>query len=96
MDVERAVDAFTRLLDAIEIRLPSNSTHSTHVCGHKQPSLEGIDLPYSESVIKASLEADSFLECFLSALPIRHLNFRYIAPRHSTPKSDRIYKSTTC
>jgi hypothetical protein len=81
MDVERAVSAFTRLLDAIEIRLPSNSIHSTHDCGHKQPSLEGIALPYSESVIEASfIEEDSFLECFLSALPIRHLNFRYIAP----------------
>jgi hypothetical protein len=73
MDVERAVSAFTRLLDAIEMRLPSTSTHST--------SLEGIALPYSKPTIEASfIEAGSFLECFLSALPIRHLDFRHIAP----------------
>ena len=81
MDVEKAVSAFTRLLDAIEIRLPSILTHSTHDCGQKQPSFEGIALPYSEPVIEVSfIEAGSFLECFLLALPIRHLDFRYIAP----------------
>ncbi|CDM30150.1 hypothetical protein DTO013E5_8168 [Penicillium roqueforti] len=73
MDVERAVSAFTRLLDAIEIRLPSTLIHSTYDCG--------IALPYSELVIKASfIETGSFIECFLSALPIRRLAFRYIAP----------------
>lgn len=78
MDIERAVSAFTRLLDAIEIRLPSSSIHD---CGREQPSFEGIALPYSESVIEASFtEVDSFAGCFLSALPVRRLNFRYIAP----------------
>ncbi|KAJ6133748.1 hypothetical protein N7523_000070 [Penicillium sp. IBT 18751x] len=78
MDVERAVSAFTRLLDAIEIRLPSSSIHE---CGREQPSLGGIALPYSKSVIEASFtELDSFAGCFLLALPVRQLNFRYIAP----------------
>lgn len=80
MDVERAVSPFTRLLDAIEIGLPSSSTHD---CGCEQPSFsfEGINLPYSESVIEASFtQVDSFTGHFLSALPVRQLNFRYIAP----------------
>lgn len=88
IDVERAVNAFIRLLDAIEIRLPSNSTHSTHASDHKQPSFEGIALPYSESVMETSfIEADSFVKSFLSALPIRHLKFCHIAPgiRLQTP-----------
>ncbi|CAI7644590.1 unnamed protein product [Penicillium manginii] len=88
LDVERAVSALTRLLDAIEIRLPSNSTHSTHESDHKQPSFEGIALPYSGSVIKASfIEPDTFVKAFLSALPVRHLKFRHIAPgiRLQTP-----------
>lgn len=77
-DIERAVSAFTRLIDAIEARLPSSSTHD---CGCEQPSFEGINLPYSESVIEASFtQVDSFTGCFLSALPVRQLNFRYIAP----------------
>jgi hypothetical protein len=76
MDVERAVSAFTRLLDAIEIRLSSRSIQQC-----EQPSFEGIALPYSDSVIEASfIETDSFIGCFLSALPVRQLNFRYIAP----------------
>ncbi|KAJ5976047.1 hypothetical protein N7481_009754 [Penicillium waksmanii] len=78
MDVERAVSAFTRLLDAIEIRLPPSSTHDR---GREDPNFEGITLPYSESVVEASfIEVDSFARCFLSALPVRQLNFRYIAP----------------
>ncbi|KAJ5138557.1 uncharacterized protein N7515_003405 [Penicillium bovifimosum] len=88
VDVERAVSAFTRLLDAIEIRLPSISTHSTHDSDNKQPSFEGIALPYSESVMEASfIKADWFVKSFLSALPIRHLKFRHIAPgiRLQTP-----------
>jgi hypothetical protein len=79
MDVEKAVGAFTRLLDAIEIRLPSTS--SIHDSGWEKSGFKGIALPYSGSVIEASfIEADSFASCFLSALPVRQLNFRYIAP----------------
>ncbi|KAJ5995751.1 hypothetical protein N7481_002728 [Penicillium waksmanii] len=88
MDVERAVGAFTRLLDAIEIRLPSNSMHTTQDNDHKQSSLEDIVLPYSESVLDASfIEADWFIRSFLAALPIRHLKFRHLAPgiRLQTP-----------
>ncbi|CAI7576292.1 unnamed protein product [Penicillium pancosmium] len=78
MDVKRAVSAFTRLLDAIEIRLPTTWTHDH---GRENPNFEGIALPYSESVMEASfIEVDSFARCFLSALPNRQLNFRYIAP----------------
>lgn len=81
VDVERAVSAFTRLLDAIEIRLPSPLTHSFEDCGQEKPNLEGISLPYPKAAIEvSSIEAASFLERFLLDLPIRHLNFRYIAP----------------
>ncbi|CAG7989856.1 unnamed protein product [Penicillium salamii] len=74
MDVEKAVSAFTRLLDAIEIRLPP-LTHSFDDCG------QSISLPYPKAAIEASsIEGASFLEHFLLNLPIRHLNFRYIAP----------------
>lgn len=77
VDVERAVSAFTRLLDTIEARLPSSSIRH----GLEQQSLRQIALPYPESVIRASsTELDSFTGQFLSALPVRQLNFRYIAP----------------
>ncbi|KAJ5599181.1 hypothetical protein N7450_000248 [Penicillium hetheringtonii] len=81
MDVERAVSSFTRLVDAIETRLPSDTTNATDDLGQSKPNLEGISLPYPESVIEASfIEADSFLGLFFSTLPARLLNFRYIAP----------------
>lgn len=88
LDVERAGVAFTRLLDAIEIRIPSNSSNSTCNSDQKQSSLEGITLPYSDSVMNASfIEADWFIKSFLAALPIRHVKFRHIAPgiRIQTP-----------
>ncbi|KAJ5333171.1 hypothetical protein MYU51_021163 [Penicillium brevicompactum] len=87
-DVEQAVSAFTRLLDAIEGRHPSKSTDTTHDSGKSQPSFEGIALPYSESVMDASfIEADSFIKSFLSALPARRIKFSHIAPgiRLQTP-----------
>lgn len=81
VDVERAVRAFTRLLDAIESRLPSRLKTSSNDCRQEQPSPERLSLPYSKAVIEeSSIDAGSFLECFLSALPTRHLNFCYIAP----------------
>jgi len=77
-DIEGAVTAFTRLLDAIEARLPSSSTDGN---GLEQLSFEKMALPYSESVIGASsTKANSFTGRFLSALPVRQLKFRYIAP----------------
>ncbi|KAJ5114059.1 hypothetical protein N7456_002593 [Penicillium angulare] len=90
VDVERAVSAFTRLVDAIETRLPSNlnTAHSKHDPGHQKPSIEGVTLPYSNSVIEASfIEADSFLGHFFSTLPVRHIKFNHIAPgiRLQTP-----------
>lgn len=86
MDIERAVSAFTRLLDAIETRLPSSSSHEQ---GLEKPSFEEIALPYSESVIDASFtKLDSFTGSFLSALPGRQLRFRYIAPGIRLQNSD--------
>ncbi|CEJ61353.1 hypothetical protein PMG11_09888 [Penicillium brasilianum] len=77
-DVEGAVTAFTRLLDAIEARLPSSSTDGDTL---EQLSFEKMALPYSESVIGAlSINVGSFSGRFLSALPVRQLKFRYIAP----------------
>ena len=71
MDVERAVTAFTRLLDAIETRLPSKSIDLGYYCGQKQFDIKGIPLPYSESVIQTSfIKSDFFLEVFLSALSL--------------------------
>ena len=72
LEVKRAVSALTRLLDAIEARL----TYSL-----EEPRRKKITLPFSESVVKAlSIKVDSFNGQFLSALPVRQLNFRYIAP----------------
>ncbi|KAJ5612064.1 hypothetical protein N7510_005258 [Penicillium lagena] len=85
VDVERAVSAFTRLLDAIEARLPSSSIHH----GLEQQSLGQIPLPYPESVLRASsIEVDSFTGQFLSGLPVRQLDFRYIAPGIRVQSSD--------
>lgn len=68
-DLEKAVVAFTRLLDAIESRLPPNTSN------------QEIELPYSDLVIDKSLPAkNSFIRSFISALPPRHMKFRYIAP----------------
>lgn len=68
-DLEKAVVAFTRLLDAIESRLPPTTSN------------QEIELPYSDLVIDKSLPAkNSFIRSFLSALPPRHMKFRYIAP----------------
>jgi hypothetical protein len=67
-DIEKAVVAFTRL-DAIESRLPPTTSN------------QEIELPYSDLVVNKSLPArDSFIRSFLSAVPPRHMKFRYIAP----------------
>jgi hypothetical protein len=50
-------------------------------------------LPYSESVISASsLNADFFTGRFLSALPVRQLKFRYIAPGIRLQSPDEFIK----
>lgn len=78
MDVTRAIGAFNRLLDAIETRISSSSMQKS---SDGDPGFKGISLPYSESVLEASfIEKDSFTGHFLSDLPTRHVNFRYIAP----------------
>lgn len=72
--------AFTRLLDAIESRLPSKSMPGIQVSGDPETN-PGIDLPYANSVIDESFaRRDSFARDFLLALPTRHINFHYIAP----------------
>jgi hypothetical protein len=73
-DVHQAVVAFSRLLDAIESRLPPKSTHI--LLG----SNDGIELPYPNWVIESLARKDSFAQEFLSALPIRYINCHYIAP----------------
>lgn len=70
-DIEKAVAALTRLLDAIECRLPLSTL----------PNGQFMDLPYSESVInEACVPNNSFIRSFLLALPVRRIQFRYIAP----------------
>lgn len=72
--VEKAVVAFTGLLDMIESRLPSTAS------GNPERN-SGIELPYSSTVIDESFaRRDSFARDFLSALSPRRINFHYIAP----------------
>ena len=69
-DIEKAVAAFIRLIDAIEQKLPTSSSPQTQ-----------IDLLYPTTVLdKAYIKEDTFLRSFLLALPRRYLSFRYIAP----------------
>jgi hypothetical protein len=55
-DVHQAVVAFSRLLDAIESRLPLKSTHI--LLG----SSDGIELPYPNWVIESLARKDSLLK----------------------------------
>ncbi|KAJ5770013.1 uncharacterized protein N7511_002064 [Penicillium nucicola] len=66
-DVDKSVTAFTRLLDAIECRMPFQS--------------DKIDIKYPQSVLdEAFTPQRSFVRSFLSALPPRQVHFRFIAP----------------
>ncbi|KAJ5779983.1 hypothetical protein N7457_005143 [Penicillium paradoxum] len=68
-DLEKAVAAFTRLLDAIESRLPPTTSN------------EEIRLPYSDLMIDDSMPTEhSFIRSFLLAVPPRRIKFHYIAP----------------
>lgn len=87
-DVERAISAFTRLLDAIESRLPQKLQHS-QIPARGEISIEDaegqsnqqIRFPYTSSVLDSSfVRQNSFARAFLSTLPARHVTFRYIAP----------------
>jgi hypothetical protein len=88
VDVERAISAFTRLLNAIESRLPQKLQHSQTPARVEisientegQPNQE-IHFPYTSSVLDRSFAGqDSFTRAFLSSLPARHVKFRYVAP----------------
>ncbi|CAG8903506.1 unnamed protein product [Penicillium egyptiacum] len=66
-DVDKSITTFTRLLDAIECRIPFQSAK--------------IDIQYPQSVLdEAFTPKKSFVRSFLSALPRRQVYFRYIAP----------------
>lgn len=88
IDVERAISAFNRLLDAIESRLPQKSQRppSSQLCEASEQNTEGqsdqqICFPYTDSLLDNSfVRENSFAREFLSTLPARHINFRYIAP----------------
>jgi hypothetical protein len=68
-DVKKTNKAFTRLLDAIEHRLPQTTQGSE------------LHLPYSPAILdEASIPNNSFIRPFFSEMPPRTLNFRYIAP----------------
>ncbi|KAJ6118485.1 hypothetical protein N7471_013105 [Penicillium samsonianum] len=66
-DIDKSIAAFTRLLDAIETRLPVQSY--------------AVETRTPESVFnEAFVPNNSFIRSFLSALPPRQIHFRYIAP----------------
>lgn len=70
-DIVKAIGAFTRLLDAIEHRLPQVA--ATRNAERK--------LPYSHSAFdEATVPVISFILSFLSALPPRNVQFRHIVP----------------
>jgi hypothetical protein len=107
-DVEKAVAAFTRLLDAIESRLPSTRLPKAQENDAVPPKTE-IKLPYTASTITSSImRKDSFVRDFLSALPARDINFHHIAPgirlqsasellaQPFAPFDDNDYASTSC
>ncbi|KAJ5160687.1 uncharacterized protein N7482_007691 [Penicillium canariense] len=68
-DIAKAINAFTRLLDAIDQRLPQPA---------RDPELQ---LPYSPATLaEAAIPINTFIRSFLSEVPPRTLSFRYIAP----------------
>lgn len=87
MDVEKAIRAFNRLLGAIESRLPQTLQYSQilargeiSIVDAEEQSSQQIRFPYTSSVLDGSFaRQNSFARAFLSALPARHVNFRYIA-----------------
>ncbi|KAJ5139691.1 hypothetical protein N7448_003099 [Penicillium atrosanguineum] len=75
-DIEKATTAFTRLINAIEYRIPSDRPTHTPLSSNWVT-----ELPYSNSVLdECFVPRDSFVRSFLSALPARNINFRHIAP----------------
>lgn len=81
-DVKKAVTAFTRLLDAIESRLPSTRLHKAESkVASAVPQNKNAKISYTTSTITSSIiRKDSFVHEFLSALPARDISFDYIAP----------------
>lgn len=68
-DIAKANNALTRLLDAIEHRLPQTP---------RDPELQ---LPYSPAILdEAKIPINSFIRSFFSEMSPRTLKFRYIAP----------------
>ncbi|KAJ6142712.1 hypothetical protein N7471_002165 [Penicillium samsonianum] len=68
-DIENSITAFNRLLNAIEHR-------------HRPPVQSAkIAINYPQSVLDEAFTPNkSFVRSFLSALPSREIQFRYIAP----------------
>ncbi|KAF3392682.1 hypothetical protein F1880_008855 [Penicillium rolfsii] len=76
-DVVKATQAWTRLLDAIEQRLPQPRETE---CPASTRGVE-IQLPYSQAILdEATIPARTFIRDFLSEFSPRTLRFRYIAP----------------
>lgn len=68
-DVEKTNNAFTRLLDAINRRLPQTTQDSE------------LQLPYLPAILdEARIPHNSFIRPFFTEMPPRTLSFRYIAP----------------
>lgn len=83
-DVVKATQAFTKLLDAIEQRLPQPRA------AERPASTSDLDiqLPYSHAILdEATIPAKTFIRNFLSEIPPRTLRFRYIAPGISLQSS---------
>lgn len=80
-DVDKAVDAFIRLLDAIETRRPPKPKLNIKISGDSD--INGLKLPYSSTTIDHLFprgNPNPFARDFLLALPTRHISFRHIAP----------------
>lgn len=76
-DVITATQALTRLLDAIEQRLPQPRA-TAYLASTRDLDIQ---LPYSHAILdEATIPASTFIRIFLSEIPPRTLRFRYIAP----------------
>ncbi|KAJ5369845.1 uncharacterized protein N7496_005937 [Penicillium cataractarum] len=76
-DVVKATQALTRLLDAVEQKLPQ-PRETEYPASTRDVDIQ---LPYSQAILdEATIPANTFIRDFLSELPPRTLRFRYIAP----------------